>query len=219
MLDLLKYLLGLGFIGAIVTLVVTIYRARVQPIRYSVDVFAVDMNESEYVRIVVTDPQESGHVVPRFFIGTVVMKNTGNKDYEQFEFRITIPVGLTSIETDIKTPDSSHTFEKYRDTALDKTPQPVAMEEGYDAFSKAFDRLSKVVNQEIDLRIKPFNRGETYLINLTVVPMVIDGGYFRSDSNAVLYKETLEASSAIVGSKLSKRKLRRGLATLRFWSD
>ena len=57
MLDLLKYLLGLGFVGAVITLIVTVYRARVQTIHYGVDVLAVHMNESEWVKITVTDPQ------------------------------------------------------------------------------------------------------------------------------------------------------------------
>lgn len=206
-------ILGTASIGAVSGAAVTYYRARVQVIRYESDVLMIGVMDSRTLAITVEDLQGNKHYVPRFFITTKTLTDRSNKDLDQYEFGITLPFGLTAIEDNFTKPDRKHSIEKVKDSAIDKEPPPETIEEGHSAFEKALERLDQPIEQEMDFIVKPFNRGTSYRVNMTVVPMVIDGGYFRQDTDAILYEEQLAPAAAVLGMALPPRRFMK----LRTW--
>lgn len=215
--DVIRFVLTASLMGAIFSAAFAIYRARIQAIRYESYVTMIKVGDSELLTILADAPQSGNRVVQQFFIAKVTLTNRSNKDLEQYEFGLTLPHGLTAIEVDIIKPDRRHYAEMTKDTAMEKAVQPATMQEGHDAFAKAVERMDQPIEQEMDFVVKPFNRGESYAVNMTVVPMVIDGGYFRNDSHAILEENNLVPVAAVLGMNLRPRRFNMLRRRLNSW--
>ncbi len=202
----IKAILSLGVVGTLVTLIYTAWRARVQPIHYTTDAIQVSMDGSKALAITYTAPEGDRHDIDRFSIASVTLRNDGNKDYENFDFRISLPQGLTSVETTIKSPDSSHTTTLVADSAQKSIDHGETWEERRDIFEKTLTQISQTPGQYLDFRISLFNRGQSYTVSLNVVPVVVQFNHFQRETDAVLYHEQIEVSAAILGGKVVRKK-------------
>ncbi len=214
-LDLLRvlgpYLTG-GLVGALVSAAIAHYRSRVQPIHYETSVLPLTFKPDESFRLTAIDPRGDKHAVFRLFTANVFITNRSNQDFDQFDFGLTLPPGLTALEVDIITPDRGHTAEKYRDTAMDKAERPRTMEEAGEAIVAELLRMEKQTQHEIDFKLKPFSRGDTYTLQLAVVPMVIQEQYYQKNSDATLTDEGIQLNTPLKGVRFARRRRRRWLS-------
>jgi hypothetical protein len=197
-------IIGSGLAGAILNQYVTARRDRVQPISYSPDVMMVKVDEGDVLRVGMTDPQGTERTIYRLYLAKIILTNCGNRDLEEFSFGLTLPPGLTAIDADVTPPDRHHVATKGKDSAMDKEPQPATFDEATEAVFRAWMKDPNEIRQELDFCLKPFNRGDVYVVNLAVVPMVIDGGLHRGDSNAVLVDEGVQLVTSAKGVRFVK---------------
>jgi hypothetical protein len=202
----IKGILGLGIIGTLVTLLYNSWRARVQPITYTTDVVQVSMDGSKDLALTYIAPDGDRHDIDRFSIAKVILSNDGNKDYEEFDFRIALPPGLTSVETTITSPDSSHIANLVDDSTKKRIDHGETWEERRDLFERTLEQLSKTPGQCLYFRIDLFNRGQSYTVTLNVVPIVVQFNSFQRNTDAVLYHEKIEVSAAVLGGKVVRKK-------------
>ncbi len=64
----LRNILSLGFVGAIITAAVLVYRARIQPIQYDSEVHVVTMDDAARIKVVIKTPQGEELLASRFYI-------------------------------------------------------------------------------------------------------------------------------------------------------
>lgn len=203
--DFLHFILPLGLWGAIITALVLVYRARVQPMHYEADVLLIDTTTSKNLQMTLTDPRGDQHHIHRLFLGTVAIKNASNKDFEQFDFGLTLPPGLTAVEAELKTPDRHHTGEKCKDTALDRHLPLITWDAAGEAFAAALENLSKVEPQGIDFKVRPFNRGDEYIVQLTIVPLIFKEGSFQRVTDILIGAEQINISTPTLGVRLVRK--------------
>lgn len=148
-LKILAPLIGGGLAGTILGAYLTNRRNRIQPIGAKREIIpfvnrqvAGSASNAE-VSIKIDGKQESYR---NLTLGRVTLTNTGNKDYEEFRFEVTLN-GLnmaTYIQTE--SPDRSHVI----------TTNPSL-------------NLNSLDN-EIDVTLTPFNRGDAYHICMFIIP-------------------------------------------------
>lgn len=142
-------LFGGGAMGAVIGILSTNRRNRIQPIGVKREIipFVNDQvagSASNAEVLIKVDGKEESY--RNLTLGRVRLTNTGNQDYEEFKFEITLS-GLnmaTYIQTE--SPDRSHVVAT--DPALN---------------------LNSLDN-EIDVTLTPFNRGDTYYICMFIIP-------------------------------------------------
>jgi hypothetical protein len=141
-------LLGGGAAGAIINAIVSAYRARRQPVGRRVDVLPVFRQTGGGVglraKIAITHDNQTT-TFENLFLAEVQVVNSGNSDIIEFEFGATLGDGDRCIYVEAVAPDRHHRVAEQTPT----TPQ--------------------APQHEVDFKLKPFNRGDSYSFKLYVV--------------------------------------------------
>lgn len=137
-----------GAFGAIITLLIKKYQGRIQPVSRSIRlirVFGSMSGTSSLNAKLVVEKDDEEFKYDNLYIASVSLTNTGNKDYRAFEIGITLPENVRIVHADNFAPDRHHSITQ-----------------------KTVVELGKTVN-EIDYELGPFNRKDTYQIDLHCV--------------------------------------------------
>lgn len=145
-------LLGGGMMGSIVTLLVTNYRNRRQPIGFSTEIVDVFKQNPELpslrAMLQFALPEETevfgSMMLANLSIIRVKVTNKGNQDFAEFRMGITLEDETEAFNVKIESSDRHH---------LGEVLTPIAYENP---------------TNELDFALKPFNRGDPYTINVHV---------------------------------------------------
>lgn len=137
-----------GAVGGIITSVVSAYRSRIQPVGRRIEYLALfrdtPATSSLRAKITVFDGQKD-YMYDNLHVGQIQLINRGNKDFKEFAFGVTLTNDDVAISMEPQSLDRHH--QVIRLTSI--TPsEPKA---------------------EIDFVLKPFNRGDTYALQLFIV--------------------------------------------------
>ena len=147
-------LLGGGMMGSIITLLVTNYRNRRQPIGYSIETIDVFKQNPEFPSMrafldVGEDPEtgvDHAHaVLANFSIVRVKVVNKGNQDIAVFKMGITLEEDTDAFDIKVETLDRHHVGEIL-------TPINIAD-----------------TKNELDFSLQPFNRTDLYTMSVYVM--------------------------------------------------
>jgi len=145
-LQFLATLFGGGAMGAIITLAVTGWRNRLQPVTRTFETLQIFKNTPGVgfnARLTVSD-RGSDYRFQNLFIVRVALKNTGNSDYDTFDIGITLADGDKAIHVEAVSDDRHHVVRQV-------TPVGLA-----------------TAASELDFQLQPFNRRNTYQLNVFV---------------------------------------------------
>jgi hypothetical protein len=141
-------IVGGGAMGALISAGVSAYRNRIQPIGQEIEfvpIFRGTLGTSS-LRTQVTVCEDSQEIkFDNLHIGQVKLINRGSNDYDEFELGITLSNGDLAIYVEPQTPDRLHKAE---------CSTPVTPAEP---------------KSELDFVLKPFNRGNTYTLQVFIV--------------------------------------------------
>jgi len=158
---LIAALIGGGAMGAVINNLWSNYRNRIQPIGTRKE-FIPFVNQkiggtAMHAEILLTmgDKQQS---YEKLILGRITLKNISNRDYEEFNFGITLSPLNLAVAVQPETPDRYH--EMSSSPKLD---------------------LERLDNQ-IDFSLKPFNRSDVYSVVLYILPTPTD----KPDEDAVV---------------------------------
>ena len=142
-------LVGGGMAGAILTNSISTYRSRKQPIGFRIEVDHIlhpRQEESTALTAKVTiQHQGLEHTFDNLFVARIQISNLGNKDYDEFQFGISLPQGNSIVYSEASGTDRHHIIEP----SASVTPWNPA--------------------HELDFSCKPLNRGDTYSIKTFLV--------------------------------------------------
>jgi len=148
-------LVGGGFAGAILTNIVTAYRARIQPIGRRIDVaplFTPGLSGSVLRPTVTLTDADTTHPFTNLHVAEVQVINRGNKDFESFTFGLTLTPGDSAVHVEADFIDRHH------NVTLLNTVTPASP------------------SQEVDLTLTPFNRSDAYILKVFVVAAGVSPG-------------------------------------------
>lgn len=137
-----------GAVGSIITLLVTKYQNRIQPVSKAVRlvrVFGSMSGESSLSTRLVVEKDGSKYDYDNLYVASVNLDNSGNQDYESFQFGVTLPENADVIHVDTFSEDRHHDIKQITDLGLD---EPV---------------------REVDFKLDPFNRQDSYQFDLHIV--------------------------------------------------
>ncbi len=146
-------LVGGGLAGSVLTNIVASYRSRKQVIRYRVDVTPVftgrllEADSSLWGSFYINDPTvaHGGEAIPNLSIAKVLVQNSGNKDYKDFRFGVTLSEGDEAVRCVIATRDRHHPW-------------------------KLLTNVSPGAHSsELDFELAVFNRGDLCVVTLYLV--------------------------------------------------
>lgn len=134
--------------GAIITSLVSTYRNRVQPIGRSVEIIPVFQKKTSDLtsdaQITIVDDQNE-YQFHNLYVARIQLVNRGNQDFSEFTFGLALADRDQIISTKYHTKDRHHEVVQLSELSLDN-PQ-----------------------SELDLILKPFNRNDSYSIDLAIV--------------------------------------------------
>jgi hypothetical protein len=146
-LKILLPLMGGGAVGAIITMIVTTYRNRIQSVGHKIQIdkifYPEAISNTEITKITFSGATQTYHF-DNLFIATVLLTNSGNKDIEKFVWGITLPESIKIVKIETIPQDRHHSVLLKSDIKFDKT------------------------SSEIDFELIPFNRKDTYKIKLYI---------------------------------------------------
>jgi hypothetical protein len=134
-----------GAFGAVITALVTSYKNRIQPVGHRIDLRPVFRGSKTALnaKITISDGTNE-HQFHNLFLFEVEIVNKGNQDIKEFPLGFTLKNGAEAIYAEYKSPDRHHTV----------SPSGVS---------------PSTPKSEMDITIKPFNRGDLYSFYLYVV--------------------------------------------------
>jgi hypothetical protein len=147
-------LLSGGMMGAIITLIVSKYRARRQPIGYSIETIEVFKKNPEFPTLrafvdIGDDPhtgmKNANAILENFSIIRVKVINKGNQDIADFKMGITLDEDTEAFNIKVETLDRHH---------IGEILTPVTIADS---------------TNEFDISLRPFNRGDLYLISVSAL--------------------------------------------------
>ncbi|MBI5203464.1 MAG: hypothetical protein HZA11_00935 [Nitrospirae bacterium] len=141
-------LIGGGAAGAIITAIISTYRSRRQPIGRRIDIVPVfrQSNDSKSLRAKIAIAHENKiNTFENLFLAEVQIVNRGNSDLQEFIFGVTLGKEDRCIFVETIAPDRHHNNIQ---TTLVTPDSP---------------------RSEIDFRLSPFNRGDSYALKMYVV--------------------------------------------------
>jgi len=141
-------LLGGGAAGALITAVVSIYRARPQPVGRRIDVvpvFRPSGNAEQLEAVIALTHTGKTVTFKNLFLAEVQVVNKGNHDLDELKFGVTLGDGDRCVFVEATPPDRHH------NVSLGGPVTPDAPQ------------------HEIDFVLKPFNRRDSYLFKLYLV--------------------------------------------------
>lgn len=137
--------------------------------------------------------QHGGAEVPvdRLYVVEITLRNeTKSKDFDTFDFKITFPGGVTAIDTDITTPDASHT----------------ALETNAPDDPEDYLERSRANPYSMEYQLKPFSRRNTYTFQFTLAPfqssMAFEGSHYLArlaHMTTVVSYNTIQVSTPEAG--------------------
>lgn len=136
-------ILGGGVAGAILNQIFHYRRNKIQPIGKSIELISF-FNSAENTNLsseITIRENSKTYSFSNIYSGSIKVVNKGKKDYDEFDFGITLPDDIGIFKIDERTLDRHHSV-KYRN-------QPT---------------IDKHLN-EIDITLKPFNRKDSYIID------------------------------------------------------
>ena len=142
-----------GAMGAVITAISNARRSRIQPIQIRKEVIPFIIHKiggQDLQAEIVLKYKGEVRSFDNLSLARVTLRNTGNKDYEEFNFGLTIPGLRLAVLVQPETQDRYHEM----------------------TFSPQID-LSHLDN-EIDFTLKPFNRNDTYSVVLGILPPPVD---------------------------------------------
>jgi hypothetical protein len=136
-----------GAMGALIRLLYDLRHGKVQTVLHRVSVFPLFRHEakSDLMAVVSITYDELTTDYRTLFVGDFALRNTGNRDYEEFEFGVALDSGQC-IHTEWKDPDQHHAL------SLVEAASPSSPRSG------------------LKFRLKPFNRNDSYSLRLYLVP-------------------------------------------------
>lgn len=141
-------LLVSGIIGALLQAAISTYRKRKQPIGRRVDVFpsfADPLGAScSRTQLTLSDGRKDYKYEDLHFV-QIQLSNQGDKDFEEFKFKIALSSGDVALYIEGQAPDQSHQVEQLTSLTFAE-PKP-----------------------EIDFILRPLNRQDTYSLRLLIV--------------------------------------------------
>ena len=141
-------LLGGGVAGALITAVVSFYRARRQPVGRRIDVvpvFRPSGNAAQLEAAIAVTHMGKSVTFKNLFLAEVQVVNRGNRDLDELKFGATLGGGDRCIFVEATPPDRHHNV---------SLVSPV---------------IPEAPQHEIDFVLKPFNRGDSYSFKLYLV--------------------------------------------------
>jgi len=146
-------LIGGGAMGAVITALVTYRRNRRQPVVYTkqiIHIFRKGQNFPEFAKLILKEhPLGIGEerTVNNLSLARITFTNKGNQDIEMFVIGVTMEGSSKVVDVRMDQPDRHHVMrivfnEKIE---LDKEPIPIT---------------------KPDFTVEPFNRGETYKVDV-----------------------------------------------------
>jgi hypothetical protein len=148
-LKILAPLIGGGLAGAILGTYLTNRRNRIQPVTIRKEIIPIvnqqlgDSTVQAEVLLKVAGNQQS---YSNLMLGRVTIRNTGNLDYKEFKFEVTLNSLNLAVYLQTESEDRSH--------IISSTP-PIDLNH---------------LDSEIDFTLTPFNRGDTYSFSLFILP-------------------------------------------------
>jgi len=182
--------LGGGLAGAILNNIVTHYKNRIQPIGYSLDIIDIFQKGEEYPKLaeltVVEHPLGFGERRPvkNLSVARITITNQGNRDYEQFEFGITMGGDNKSSDVRFQGPDRHHEI-RIKLPGFDINEEP------------------KKPVTAIDFWMKPFNRRDTYEVDIYFTFEKDKGGFEFGSSHAVRFVE--KGTAKVMAKEIAKQ--------------
>ncbi|RXF70521.1 hypothetical protein [Arcticibacter tournemirensis] len=163
-------LIGGGAVGAIITALVTSRRNRIQPISKHVNItniFVPSKLLGDHITRLTFSGATTNYDFENLFIAQIELENRGNKDWEQFEFGITLPENVYAININAIGKDRHH--------SINYSPEI------------NFEEKSNV----LDIKLHPFNRKDVYSITLFLTSTAngIDSEITFSSKSAVKFME------------------------------
>ena len=142
-----------GFAGAVLNTIVTTYRNRIQPVGYSLDIIDIFQKGEDFPRhaqlSVVEHPLGFGQTraVNNFSMARITVTNQGNQDFKEFSFGVTMDGDGKSSDVRFQGADRHHVITMGLPTFdIDEEPKKPII---------AFD-----------FNMAPFNRGDTYEVDI-----------------------------------------------------
>jgi hypothetical protein len=170
-------LIGGGAVGAIITAIVTSYRNRVQPVGRRIEILPLLTSSSPGSTLkpeVTLSDGSTDYKFKNLFVADVQIVNRGNKDFPSFAFGMTLAAGDTVVHLEPYGADRHH-------VACVAT----AVSPGKPA-------------QEVDVTLKPFNRGDSYSLKVFVVAGSTEpGAIVVGSSEAIRFTEMPTLSETV----------------------
>ena len=160
-----------GAMGSVIGIIATNRRNRIQPIGVSKEIIPfvnqklAGPTAKAEILLKVGDKQQS---YSNLVLGRIVLKNTGNSDYQEFKFGITLNSLNLAVYLQTETPDRSHVITSSPEIDLNH------------------------IDSEIDFTLQPFNRGDVYNISLFILPVTEDIEMSLSTAHPVEFADLLE---------------------------
>lgn len=141
-------ILGGGAVGAIITSLVTSYKARVLPIAKRVEVlplFTSNFGGSDFDTSVTVSDGNTDYKFPNLHVAEVQLVNRGNRDLATFNFGITLSTTDKVVHVEPQARDRHHVA-TLKGTCTPASPSTV-----------------------LDFELRPLNRGDSYTLRLFIV--------------------------------------------------
>lgn len=157
-----------GLAGALLTNFLTYYRARPQSVGYRVEVvtLAPQLEKWQFhARINIQNREGTLVGVDRLDLVRIEVTNQGNRDMPGFGFGVTLPPRIVILDTKLISPDRHHSIEQEKHRALPN--------DGVPDTKVVLGSLGNIASSEpvtSDFKVHPFNRKETYTVQLVTTP-------------------------------------------------
>jgi hypothetical protein len=159
---------GGGLAGAIITNIVTVYRARLQPVGKRIDVaplFSPGFTAAALSPTITVSDGTRSYQLNNLHVADIQITNRGNRDMPTFKFGITLSGGDGAVHVEGDTQDRHHIVEHTSVTPAAALP-------------------------DVDFTLTPLNRGDAYTIKVFVVAAGGKPGVITiSSSEAVRFVE------------------------------
>jgi hypothetical protein len=173
-----------GAMGAIINTIATSYRNRIQPVGVHQEIIDIIRKEDgtlpTVARLVVREnPFRMGaeKTVENLTLSRITLTNRGNQDFEKFVFGISVPEGTLIIDFRATAPDRYHVMKAVTSrTPEDPVPEPVT---------------------EMDFKIEPFNRADTYSLDVYLTYEVEAGEITFSTAQPVKFVNVSMAGEVV----------------------
>jgi hypothetical protein len=160
-----------GAAGAIITAAVTKYKNRRQPVGYikeTIEIFKKNLELPSLQAILMIGESGGGPGIAfeNLSVARITVINKGNEDIEEFKFGITLTGENKAVDLKWETPDRHHVLTLLTPVGLSTTPR-----------------------KELDFTLKPFNRGEPYIVNVYYTYTDVPGSIKLSSSHSTQFIE------------------------------